>query len=130
MGGFPESLQRNNKKFMTLNCAQISPNSVAGAWDLYQQKDISDETLMSYGYGDGGGGPVKSDIEIEKRLEKGIPGVPKTRLVSLEDAISSIKERVKGKIFLNGLESFTSSSTGERIPPWQEIKEITANVSS
>ena len=31
------------------------PMQVAGAWDRYQNKDLNDEVLVTYGHGDGGG---------------------------------------------------------------------------
>ena len=50
-----------------------------GGWDRYQNKDINNDILISYGYGDGGGGPTRTMLETSKRMEKGIKGVPKVR---------------------------------------------------
>ena len=35
---------------------------------------------MTFGYGDGGGGPTREDLEKQRRLCRGIPGVPVTQL--------------------------------------------------
>lgn len=64
------------ERYFTTYNGYIDPKSVKGAWERYQQKDISDEVLISYGYGDGGGGPSKDMFEIARRLEKGIKGCP------------------------------------------------------
>lgn len=55
----------------------LDPYSVKGSWDRYQQKDLNDEVLLAYGYGDGGGGPTREMLEVAKRLKNGLPGVPK-----------------------------------------------------
>lgn len=60
--------------------AQLGASQVMGAWQRYQQKDISSIALMSFGYGDGGGGPTREMLEMHKRLSAGIPGCPQTRL--------------------------------------------------
>lgn len=43
----------------------------------YQNKDINNDILVSYGYGDGGGGPTREMLETSIRMEKGIKGIPK-----------------------------------------------------
>ncbi len=44
----------------------------------YKDKSISTENIMTFGYGDGGGGPTHEMMEHFRRLNKGIPGMPKT----------------------------------------------------
>lgn len=58
----------------------IDVPSVKGAWERYQQKALNDEVLISFGYGDGGGGPTKEMLETARRLEKGIPGCPVVKM--------------------------------------------------
>ena len=58
--------------------AQLGASQVMGAWQRYLQKDISSIALMSFGYGDGGGGPTRDMLEMHKRLSAGIPGCPQT----------------------------------------------------
>ncbi len=65
--------------FTTYN-AELGANQVMGAWKRYQQKDISSIALMSFGYGDGGGGPTRAMLEQHKRLSAGIPGCPQTQM--------------------------------------------------
>jgi alpha-mannosidase len=58
----------------------INANQVMGTWKRYQNKDISEETLMLFGYGDGGGGPTKEMLENARRLKYGIPGCPRVEI--------------------------------------------------
>lgn len=55
---------------------KITASQLAGTWERYQDKDISNEVLLTYGYGDGGGGPTVQMLEMGRRLEKGINGCP------------------------------------------------------
>ena len=55
----------------------MNAQQIMGAWDRFQQKDICDSVITTYGYGDGGGGPNAYMIETAKRLERGVPGCPK-----------------------------------------------------
>lgn len=72
----------------------INPSQVMGAWERYQQKNINDEILISYGYGDGGGGPTKEMLENARRLEKGIPGCPTVKMTRAREFFERLKERV------------------------------------
>lgn len=46
---------------------------------LFDQKDVSDQSLMTFGYGDGGGGPTAGMLEKYTRLER-FPGLPAARM--------------------------------------------------
>jgi alpha-mannosidase len=72
----------------------INASEVMGSWERYQQKDINNEVLISFGYGDGGGGPTKDQLEMHKRLKRGIPGVPATKMSTAIDFFESLDERV------------------------------------
>ena len=65
--------------FTTYN-GDLSVSETMGAWKRYEPKATYDEVVMSYGYGDGGGGPTRAMIERGTRLERGIPGAPKVKL--------------------------------------------------
>lgn len=76
--------------FSTYN-GQLLPAAVSGGWKMYQQKATNNETLVTFGYGDGGGGPNREMLEMYKRLEKGIPGCPRLKMSKALDAIKSIE---------------------------------------
>ena len=75
----------------TTYTAPITPMYILGTWNRFQQKEFSDTVIMSYGWGDGGGGPTREDIERERRLAQGIPGIPKAQLEGLDTSIKTIK---------------------------------------
>ena len=73
----------------------ISPVWSIGTWKRYSQKEYNNEVLLTYGYGDGGGGPTKDMLEQQRRLEKGIPGIPKTRQSHARDFFERVQENFK-----------------------------------
>lgn len=75
----------------------LVPAQVCGAWDRYQQKDINSDVLISFGYGDGGGGPTKEMLENARRMDKGIPGCPKVKMVKSLDFFKKLEKTVSGK---------------------------------
>ena len=63
----------------------------------YQNKDINNDILISYGYGDGGGGFDKREmLETSIRMEKGVKGIPKVRQAFARTFFDELKERVGG----------------------------------
>ncbi len=68
---------------------------VAGSYDRFQQKYITNEAMLVYGYGDGGGGPTVEHIEHLKRTSYGIPNCPKTKFGVTEDFIKPLQDKVK-----------------------------------
>ncbi|MDO4306771.1 MAG: alpha-mannosidase [Eubacteriales bacterium] len=85
--------------FTTYN-AYINPSQVKGGWERYSQKYLNDEVLMSFGYGDGGGGPVRDMLENQRRLAKGIPGCPRTVMSTAYDFFHTLEKNVKGQKYL------------------------------
>lgn len=85
--------------FTTYN-AMLNPSQVKGSWQRYSQKYLNDEVLMSYGYGDGGGGPTKEMLENGRRMEQGIPGCPKTMQSHAAEFFHKLEESVAGNKYL------------------------------
>lgn len=63
--------------FYTYN-GDTDPRHLVGTWKQYAQKGLNDELLLSYGHGDGGGGPTREMLEAAARLA-GFPGIPHCR---------------------------------------------------
>ncbi|MGG3468220.1 alpha-mannosidase [Neobacillus pocheonensis] len=74
----------------------VEPASVKGIWDAYQQKEVNDELLLAFGWGDGGGGPTKEMIE-SAMVMKNLPGLPKVQMDKAEPYFERLKDRVKEK---------------------------------
>ena len=74
--------------------AHITAPMVSGSYKRYQQKNLSRETLLTFGFGDGGGGPTEDDLELGRRGAKGVPGSPNVAI----DFAGNFLDRLAGKI--------------------------------
>lgn len=54
----------------------MTAGEVSGLWNHYRQKDINNELLYLYGYGDGGGGPTEGMLEAA-RVFGNLPAFPR-----------------------------------------------------
>ncbi len=81
--------------FFTTYNGRLHPDSIMGGWMRYQNKDINNDILISYGFGDGGGGPTRSMIETSIRMEKGVKGIPMVRQEFAGVFFDELNERVK-----------------------------------
>jgi alpha-mannosidase len=85
--------------------AAATPDQVLSTWTNFQQKDWglpgeAPPLLMSYGYGDGGGGPTREMVENIRELAK-FPGMPRVRFGSVAEFFRELEER-----------------SGDRLPTW------------
>ncbi|MGE5675390.1 MAG: hypothetical protein ACM3XM_16190, partial [Mycobacterium leprae] len=84
--------RRPDSWFYTYN-AHVYPEIVKGNWELYQQKEHNTETLSSFGFGDGGGGPTREMMEFAERL-KDMPGIPRVQIGTVADFFTRLDQRV------------------------------------
>ncbi len=73
----------------------IEDGEILTGWRNYLQKDINDDILLPFGFADGGGGVTREQLETVKRLEKGIPGVPKTKIRKVGDYFDKLSDKVE-----------------------------------
>ncbi|MCP8883314.1 glycosyl hydrolase-related protein [Devosia sp. XJ19-1] len=73
----------------------LSVSETMGAWKRYEPKRANSEVVMSYGYGDGGGGPTRAMIERGTRLERGIPGAPRVKLEGIVPFLDRLGQRME-----------------------------------
>lgn len=95
--GGPESAKLGDGRFMSTYVGKITPICAAKGWEIYQQKNINNEMLLTFGFGDGGGGVTREMLEMNRRMTHGIPGTPKTRITTVADALERIKDKVADK---------------------------------
>ncbi len=81
------------------NC-EVSPREVMDTWRNFKQKESQHEVLMSFGFGDGGGGPTREMIENLDALAH-FPAAPQTRQGKVGD-------------FFRRMEA----ECGDRLPTW------------
>lgn len=93
----PVTNREHTTSFSTNYNGDILPSQIKGGWQRYQQKNLNRQVLNSFGYGDGGGGPTKEMLEIQRRLEKAIPGCPKTKMATAGQFFHRLEEEAKGK---------------------------------
>ena len=79
----------------TTYCAKVTPAQVAGAYARYTQKELNNETLITFGYGDGGGGSTEEHLEVGRRLAKGIPGIPAFRVDYAGNFLSRLEKKIE-----------------------------------
>jgi alpha-mannosidase len=101
---FSTTKDRGSAHASTYN-ANASPGQILGTWTNFQQKDWgpvgqTPPLLMSFGYGDGGGGPTREMLENIRELNS-FPGAPRTQAGKVLD-------------FFQRLEL----ETGTRLPTW------------
>jgi len=73
----------------------ITPRTVQGIWDAYQDKVMNQDLLLAYGYGDGGGGVNREMLEMRRRLET-MPGLPRVVTGRATDYFEALKDTVAG----------------------------------
>lgn len=75
---FSPTLESAESNRATYNAA-ATPFQVMSSWTNFQQKSEQQAVLMSYGYGDGGGGPTREMIENITLLDE-FPSMPRTKM--------------------------------------------------
>ena len=75
--------------------AKLNANQLRGAYDRYQQKDLYDNVLITFGFGDGGGGPYAKDLEYFERLKHGIPGTSTPIMAYAGEFFDDIKSKTE-----------------------------------
>ncbi|MGL4736490.1 MAG: alpha-mannosidase, partial [Cellulosilyticaceae bacterium] len=69
--------------------------------DAIKQKHVTDQKLVSYGFGDGGGGPLFEMIEVAKRCED-LDGCPKMAYTSVSDFMQNLEHTVENAATYSG----------------------------
>jgi len=69
------------------------PETLINAWKGVQHKDVQDRRLMTFGYGDGGGGPQSEMIEMG-RLARDIEGSPKAEYQTITEFMDGVRDEM------------------------------------
>ena len=70
------------------------PYAIKGVWDNYRNKDLNRELLISYGFGDGGGGPTREMIKYIEAA-KLMPGIPNVETGRATEYFRKLNETIK-----------------------------------
>ncbi|MBN2326452.1 MAG: alpha-mannosidase, partial [Candidatus Omnitrophica bacterium] len=85
--------------FITVPCSQwfytynglLEPKEIQGTWENFKPKSLHNEVLLTYGYGDGGGGPTEEMLLTARSLQ-GVPGFPKTQIGRVDEFLKRLKK--------------------------------------
>ncbi len=75
--------------------AHIEAPMLAGTLHRYQPKQLSTDTLITFGYGDGGGGPTREHLENQRRSAYGIPNLPATSIEFVGDFLTRMEQKLE-----------------------------------
>lgn len=71
---------------------EINCNHLDQAYHRQECKRIIDESYMTFGYGDGGGGPDDTMLQFSRRLTD-MPGIPKLKMATLDSFFEKATQR-------------------------------------
>ncbi|WP_411348041.1 alpha-mannosidase [Paenibacillus sp. WLX2291] len=91
--------------FYTYN-GQLVPKTIKGSWEAYRDKEMNRELLVSYGYGDGGGGVNRTMLEMRRRIDR-MPGLPHLDTGTAGDYFRRLQDTV------NNTDSYVHTWDGE-----------------
>ena len=74
---------------------RTNQNMIAGTYRRYSQKSLSNEAMLTYGFGDGGGGPTPEYIEQLRRGAMGIPGAPNAKIDSAGNFLARLEKKME-----------------------------------
>lgn len=96
----PQDRKKGEPERYTTYVGNTGSRMIAGTYYRYQQKNLNNEALLTFGYGDGGGGPTVEHLEMQKRTEKGIPGAPSSKIEFASDFLTRLEKKIEGNPLL------------------------------
>ncbi len=89
----PEPWNEPGSWFYTYN-GKLLPSTVKGVWDAYSEKQVNQDLLISFGFGDGGGGVNRDMLEYRRRMDK-IPGLPNLKMSTAGEYFRRLHDNVE-----------------------------------
>lgn len=75
----------------------VNPNMTLGTFKRFQNRDLTENTLMLFGFGDGGGGPTQEMLEEAERLKYGLPGIPRLKQEPEREFFDRVYKEISGR---------------------------------
>ena len=72
----------------------VTPKTAIGSWVKFKNKNLSRDVLISYGYGDGGGGVNREMLELRRAMDK-LPGLPNVKQSKAGDFFKKLHDNVE-----------------------------------
>ena len=73
---------------------KITPFHVFNAWNEVQHKEVQSGVIFPIGEGDGGGGTMRADLELARRMSD-LEGCPRVKWVTASDALQEIFQEAR-----------------------------------
>ncbi|MGT2715656.1 alpha-mannosidase [Streptococcus respiraculi] len=73
---------------------ELEPETVLGVYKAYRDKNINQDLLISYGFGDGGGGVTREMLEKRKVMDQ-LPGLPYVKNGRADDYFATLQDTFK-----------------------------------
>ena len=89
----PEPWNEKDSWFYTYN-GKLLPKTVKGVWDAYSEKHMNKDLLISFGFGDGGGGVNRDMLEYRRKMDK-IPGLPYVKMSTAGEYFRRLHDTVE-----------------------------------
>lgn len=80
------------ERYYTYN-GHMSATEVLGTPQIYRQKEINNQLLYLFGWGDGGGGPTREMLEAGRRFGE-LPGMPELVQGGAEELLTEVEARI------------------------------------
>jgi alpha-mannosidase len=93
---FSTVMEFGSPYFSTYN-SMANSSEALGAWSNFQQKELHNDLLMAYGFGDGGGGPTREMLENIEGM-KNFPALPRVKQSSVKAFFESIAPLTDSKM--------------------------------
>lgn len=93
----PDADNTEKDSYFATYSGQILPHTVRGTWSNFKDKELTKNVLASYGFGDGGGGPTRNDLEYAARLARGLPGVPCVKQSRIRPFFENLEQELSEK---------------------------------
>ncbi|MBQ9760694.1 MAG: alpha-mannosidase [Clostridia bacterium] len=90
-----QDASRQETKNRTTYVSHITAQKIAGAYKRYSDKNLTNEAINTFGFGDGGGGPTSEDMELGRRGARGIPGSPNVKIEFAGDFLGRLEKKME-----------------------------------
>ena len=84
----------------TTYVGKTNAQMISGTYKRYHQKDLNQKVLLTFGFGDGGGGPTLGHLEHLRRGAYGIPGSPNTEIGFAGEFLDDLAKKIGGNPLL------------------------------
>ncbi|MEM1115249.1 MAG: glycoside hydrolase family 38 C-terminal domain-containing protein [Bacteroidota bacterium] len=87
--------------------ARVDPETITDMHARVPERQTLESLLFLYGYGDGGGGPMREDVQLGTRLGD-VPGFPRCQFTTARGAIEKLRDEADR----------IAEHTGHAVPVW------------